>query len=128
MRVRRSVRVDVCDGLVRSCVFVGWEPSLHDVGARCTCGALGSGGRNPGKREGMMWPQQWGDALVHQRLRGSRSVCVPRVSQVVRAVPVSIRVRTRLGVLEILEVLILKGRWLTKNRPTIAPAIRDDHN
>ena len=111
--LQRAVRVDVCDGLVRSCVFVGWEPSLGrciDVGARCTCGVLGSGGRNPGKREEMMWPQQWGDVLVHQRLRDSRGVCVPRVSQVVRAVPVSIRVRTGLGVL--VNAIVRSPRWL----------------
>ena len=110
VRVCLAVHVDVCDGHVRSCVFVGWEPSLHDVGARCTCGVLGSGGRNPGKREGVMWPQQWGHAFVYQRLRDSRGVCVPRVSQAVRAVPVSVRVRTRLGVLEL--SIVRPPRWL----------------
>ena len=108
-RVCLSVGVDMHDARVRWRVFMGWEPSFHDMGARCIRGALGSGGRNPGKREGVTWPQQWGDALVHQHLRDSRGVCVPRVSQVVRAVPVSIRVRTGLGVLEIERDAIVRS-------------------
>ena len=40
-----------------------------------------------------MQPQPWGHACIHQRLCDGRGVCVLRVSQVVAAVPVSIRVR-----------------------------------
>ena len=61
VRVWLSVRVDMHDARVRSCLFVGLEPSLHDVGARWPLDMWGPGfrtGRNPGKREGVVWPQQ----------------------------------------------------------------------
>ena len=111
MRVCRPVRPLSCDDRVRTCMILGWEAVRDAAGSRCTCGVLGSGGRNPGKREGMMWPQQWGDALVHQRLCDGRGVCVLRVSQVVPAVPVSIRVHMTASELEMPSLhMSAKGR------------------
>ena len=88
------------DDVVPHRMFLGMDAVIHAVRSRMEGGVLGSEAEPRLEREEVMLPQPWGHTAAQQRLCDGRCMCVPRISQVVRAVPVSTRVRTRVRELE----------------------------